>query len=181
MANTKTRPPELALPVASLDALRVALIDTVGADAAAHALRAAGYAAGDAFFGILAGPDADDPGAATADRFWRDLARLFASRGWGQLSFRRAHDGVGSLEATDWVEARMDASAEQPSCHFTTGALANILGRTADGEVAVLEVECRSRGDQRCRFLFGSADAVYRLYDQIAAGTSADSAVAELR
>jgi hypothetical protein len=53
---------------------------------------------------------------------------------------------------------------DQPSCHFTTGVLANILGRAADGEVAVLEVECRSRGDQRCRFLFGGADAVYSVY-----------------
>jgi uncharacterized protein len=180
MANTRSRPPELALPVASLAALRAALIETVGADAAAHALRAAGYAAGDAFFSMLAGPGEADPGQAPADRFWHDLSRLFTSRGWGQVSYQQAHDGVGSLEASDWVEARTDASSEQPSCHFTTGVLANILGHAADDEVAVLEVECRSRGDQRCRFLFGGADAVYRVYDRIAAGTPADSAVAEL-
>jgi uncharacterized protein len=181
MAPNTTRPAELALPVASLAALRTSLVETVGPDAAAHALREAGYAAGDALFGMLAGPAAGDPGNVPAERFWADLSRLFGSRGWGQLSFRALHEGVGALEAADWVEARTDSSTEQPSCHFSTGVLANILGRVADAEVAVLEVECRSRGDQRCRFLFGGADAVYRVYDQMSAGAPPDQAVAELR
>jgi hypothetical protein len=58
--------------------------------------------------------------------------------------------------------------------------LANLLGRVAGSDVAVLEVECRSRGDQRCRFLFGGAIAVYALYDRIAAGTETEAALAEL-
>src|SRR5690606_38226676 len=48
MNRNPTRPQELALPIASLAALRNALIDAVGEDAAAAALRAAGHAAGDA-------------------------------------------------------------------------------------------------------------------------------------
>src|SRR5690606_41694649 len=47
--------PELALPVASLAALRRALNDEVGPDTAARVLQQAGYAAGAALFPLLAG------------------------------------------------------------------------------------------------------------------------------
>jgi hypothetical protein len=36
--------------------------------------------------------------------------------------------------------------------------------------VAVMEVECRSRGDGRCRFLAGSPDTMATLYDRMAQG-----------
>ncbi|MEX0907127.1 MAG: V4R domain-containing protein [Gemmatimonadota bacterium] len=180
MASSSARPSELALPVASLAALRDALYDSVGAEAAEQALRQAGYAAGDALFRILGAAADDDPGGTPADRFWSDFSRLFSGRGWGQISFSPVHDGVGSLDAPDWVESRANPPADQPSCHFSTGVLANILGQVADAEVAVLEVECRSRGDQRCRFLFGGADAVYSVYEQVAAGAEPDNALAQL-
>ncbi len=50
MMQTNARPQELALPVASLAALRRALAEAVGDDAAAVAFQQAGVAAGDAFF-----------------------------------------------------------------------------------------------------------------------------------
>lgn len=177
---TSTRTPELALPVASLAALRDSLISSVGPEAAALALRQAGHAAGDALHRILSGGDPTSLSALPADRFWSQLSRLFSSRGWGQLTYSQVHSGVGSLEATNWAEARADASAGQPSCHFTTGILANLLGQIADAEVAVLEAECRSRGDHRCRFLFGGADAVFAVYERIAAGDEPDAALARL-
>jgi len=37
--------------------------------------------------------------------------------------------------------------------------------------VAVMEVECRSRGDARCRFLAGSPETLSTLYDRMAQGT----------
>jgi predicted hydrocarbon binding protein len=193
-SHSSARPSELAMPVASLAAMRNALVEAVGDDTAAYALRQAGYAAGDAFVRILAGPGTDGPGAVPADRFWADLARLFANRGWGQISFSRVHEGVGAIEAADWAEARpvvsenatgdeADAGAAtgQPACHFTTGLLANVLGQAADSEIAVLEVECRARGDDRCRFLFGGSEAVYRVYDRIAEGERPDAVLAGLR
>lgn len=181
--TTSSRPPELTMPVSSLAALRDALVEAVGAEAAAQALRQAGYAAGDALFAFLQGSGERQAGDIPATQFWSDLGRLFASRGWGQLTFSPAHEGVGALDAGDWFEARLDesGSADQPSCHFTIGVLANVLGQVAGGEVAVLEVDCRSRGDARCRFLFGGADAVYHVYDQMSAGTPPDSALAQLR
>ena len=179
MAPT-SRTPELALPVASLAALRDSLVSSVGPEAAALALRQAGHAAGDALHRILSGGDADELVSIPAETFWNQLATLFSARGWGHLSYSQVHAGVGSLESTNWAEVRADGSAGQPSCHFTTGILANLLGQIADAEVAVLEAECRSRGDQRCRFLFGGADAVYAVYDRIAAGDPADAALARL-
>jgi bacteriochlorophyll 4-vinyl reductase len=181
MALTTTRTPELALPVASLAALRDALVVAVGTEAAAQALRQAGFAAGDALFRVLAEDNPDDLTGLPATTFWSRFARLFSARGWGQLSYSQVHPGVGALDTSNWVEATPDQSAAQPSCHFTTGVLANLLGRVVGSEVAVLEVECRSRGEPRCRFLFGGAVAVYALYDRIAAGEPADAALARLR
>jgi bacteriochlorophyll 4-vinyl reductase len=181
MPLTTNRIQELALPVASLAALRDALVVAVGTEAAAQALRQAGFAAGDALFRILAGDDADDLAELPSPIFWSRLARLFSARGWGQLSYHQVHAGVGALDAANWVEAIADHGAAQPSCHFTTGVLANLLGRVVGTEVAVLEVECRSRGEPRCRFLFGGAVAVYALYDRIAAGEGPDAALARLR
>jgi len=178
---TSPRTPELALPVASLAAIRDSLVSSVGPEAAALALRQAGHAAGDALHRILSsGGDTESLAALPADRFWAQLSRLFSSRGWGQLTYSQVHSGVGSLEATNWAEARVDAAAGQPSCHFTTGVLANLLGQIANSEVAVLEAECRSRGDHRCRFLFGGADAVFAVYERIAAGDEPDAALARL-
>jgi predicted hydrocarbon binding protein len=170
---------EIALPAAAFGGMRTALASAVGPDTAAEALRAAGHAAGDAFFAML--DDGSDPAQMPADRFWDRLSQLFSSRGWGQLRFSEVHPGVGALDSTDWLEAEPASSSQQPTCHFTTGLIANLLGRTAAAEVAVLEVECRSRGDSRCRFLFGGATAVCAVYERLCDGTSADTALEQIR
>lgn len=179
---TSTRPTELTLPVASFAALRDTMVEALGAETAAQALRQAGYAAGDALHAILGASGGRDVGELPSTRFWSDLSRLFSSRGWGQLSFAPLHDGVGALDSNDWVESRRDAEdpSGQPSCHFTTGLLANVLGQVAGAEVAVLEVQCRSRGDSRCRFLFGGSDPVFRVYEEVSAGSEPDRALARL-
>jgi predicted hydrocarbon binding protein len=172
-----TRPHEIMLPVAALASLRDALSAHLGSDAAADALRAAGFAAGETFHRILSGGADEDLRQLNAARFWSRINLLFSSRGWGQLTFSEAHPGVGSLEASDWAEGRAGADADRPSCHFTTGLLASLLGQLAGAEVGVLEVECRSRGDQRCRFLFGGTEAVYAVYNRIVAGDAPDAAL----
>src|SRR5512144_2593096 len=110
------KPPELAIPVASLAALRNALGDEVGPDAAARALAAAGQAAGEALSFQL---HAEDDGGLSETSFWRKLGNLFSARGWGTLSHQAAHEGVGALTAADWVEADPEARAARPSCFFT--------------------------------------------------------------
>ncbi len=173
--------PELALPVSALLALREALEAEVGGDAAARALRHAGHAAGDALYPLLkAGETETDPAQLPEAEFWRRVADLFAARGWGRLHFEAVHAGVGALESGDWVEADADGGRVRPSCHFTTGLLANLLGHAAGGPVGVLEVECRSRGDLRCRFAFGGQDALEAVYGALAQGQDLDRALATL-
>ena len=180
------RPSELAFPVVSLAAMRHSLTNDVGTDAAARALRAAGYAAGDGLFTALTQPfisgSADhqpDVSTLNANTFWKRLSQLFSTRGWGTLSHHAVHEGVGALDSTNWVECVED-SATRPSCFFTTGLLANLIGRAAGAQIAVLEVECRSRGDQRCRFLFGAPETLNSVYGLMRSGDSADESLRAL-
>lgn len=186
MGRPGSRPAELALPVASLAAIRQSLTEEVGPDSAASALRAAGYAAGDALYIALTQPFAagspsgtDTLGEVSADAFWRRLSQLFSTRGWGTLSHSAAHPGVGALDSTNWVEAVPD-SEPRPSCFFTTGLLANLLGRAAGEHLAVLEVECRSAGHQHCRFLFGAPVTLDALYGRLRTGEPVDRSIAAL-
>ncbi|MGH7460226.1 MAG: V4R domain-containing protein [Longimicrobiales bacterium] len=186
MGRPGSRPAELALPVASLAAIRHALTDEVGADAAARAMRAVGYAAGDALFTTLSqqlGPDPEASqtalGGLNAAAFWRRLSQLFSTRGWGALSHEAVHPGVGALETSSWVEAE-PGTTTRPSCFFTTGLLANLLGHAAQSEIAVLEVECRSRGDARCRFLVGNPDTLEVLYGRLRTGESVAQSIESL-
>lgn len=172
------RPQELALPTAALAALHRTLSAELGAERAAAVLRQAGHATGDALAQSLqATAELQQLGT---DEFWRRLAQLFAARGWGTLTHIAVHPGVGVLESTDWTEAEAVSPARRPSCFFSTGVLANLLGQAAGAEIAVLEVECRARGDHKCRFLFGGPEALQAIYDQVARGQRADDAVAQL-
>src|SRR3989454_1407749 len=49
-------------------------------------------------------------------------------------------------------------------CFFTAGMLADFLGRLSEETVAVMEVECRSRGDARCRFLSATPEVLEKVY-----------------
>lgn len=176
-----TQAPELALPVASLAALRQSLEEEVGPDAAARALRRAGHAAGNALVPLLAEkPGAESSAELRETAFWKRIQDLFATRGWGQVAFQPVHPGVGMLESSNWVEADAEFATERPSCFFTTGLLANVLGGATGHEVAVLEVECRSRGDLHCRFLFGSAETLRAVYEAAASGADLDHVLAAL-
>jgi len=185
MGRPGSRPAELALPVASLAAIRQSLTKTVGADEAGRALRAAGHAAGDAVYAALTQPLGADPGSRSevselnASAFWRRISQLFSTRGWGTLNHSDVHDGVASLESTNWVEAD-PGSATRPTCFFTTGLLANLLGQAAGSDIAILEVECRSRGDERCRFVFGAPQTIGEMYDRLRSGVSVDDTIAAL-
>jgi predicted hydrocarbon binding protein len=187
--HNQSRPAELALPVASLAALRRALVSAVGADAAARALQSAGVAAGDALYQLLTlGPSGAESGSTEPvslaewreTAFWRRFTELFERRGWGRISNELVHPGVAALDAHGWVESDPELATRRPSCFFTTGLLANLLGRVSGEDVAVLEVECRSRGDEHCRFLYGSPSALESLYGKLRAGLDVEASLAAL-
>jgi predicted hydrocarbon binding protein len=75
-----------------------------------------------------------------------------------------------AVDAEDWAEADPGAGAATPSCHVTAGLLAGMLGRLAGEHVAVLEIECRSRGDAHCRFLAGASETLQTVYDGVNEG-----------
>src|SRR4029450_6118470 len=95
-----------------------------------------------------------------------------AEQGWGTLSAHKLGDAVLALDSTEWAEAADEGRGEFPSCHITCGLLAEFLVRVAEGLVAVMEVECRSRGDARCRFLAGAPETLSTLYERMAQGSS---------
>ncbi len=179
MATTSSNA-DIRMPVASLAALRRSLGESVGPDTAARALQRAGFAAGDALFASLAG-QADDLADIPMPEFFRRLTQLLKRLGWGELLHEATHPGVGALHTGDWFEADTVENASRPSCFFTTGALANLLGRTAGQDVAVLQVACRGAGDHECRFLFGSREALSAVYEDVMTGRSVDDALAALR
>jgi hypothetical protein len=49
--------------------------------------------------------------------------------------------------------------------------LAEFLSRVSETTLGVMEVECTSRGDQRCRFLAGAPETLQILYGRMAEGT----------
>lgn len=170
---------EVMLPTGGLAELRRAIEDTVPENAV-RALREAGRrlapdaetALGGSIHGAL--PDV------VAGDFWTALGRYFEESGWGLVEHHDLVDGIGAAIARDWAEADPTEAREAPGCHLSTGLLAELLTRVAGEPVAVLEASCRSRGDDACRFLFGSPSTLVALHRQLSDGRSLDDALHEI-
>ena len=175
----------LVLPRASLAALRGTLVRDAGPSAASD-LQEAGYAGGDAVFASfgdwLRGREeqAPPPEGLELAAFQRLASAYFRAAGWGSIEISTLHDLVAVLDSPDWGEADPANASDHPGCHLTTGIFADFFGRLAGSPLAVLEVECRSAGDPRCRFLIGNADVMNDLYDRMANGASYEAAAAAM-
>ena len=170
----------LALTRSSLATLRGALLRDGGPDAAVY-LQEAGYAGGDALwtaFGRWLAERSEIP-AESLDvaTFEQRATEFFTDTGWGSLRIGSLGDVVATLDSDDWGEASPDSGMSHPCCHLTTGMFADLFGRVAGAPVAVLEVECRSAGAARCRFLVGSAEVMQYVYDEMGKGVDYDVAV----
>jgi predicted hydrocarbon binding protein len=171
----------LGLPRSALGALRTALLRDGGPEAVAY-LQEAGYAGGevvfDSFRAWLRTKGKDAPDELDLDAF-RDLAtEYFREAGWGTLELGSLHDVVATIDSENWGESDETSELEHPGCHLTTGMFADFFGRLAEAPMAVLEVECRSMGSSRCRFLIGNAEVMQFLYEQMSAGVAYDEAAA---
>lgn len=170
----------LAITRDTLVALRAALVRDTG-HAAAGYLQEAGYAGGGALFEAfrawLASQGAGAPETLSVDDFQREATEFFRRTGWGSLEIASLHDTVAVLDSPDWGEATPDVAAEGPGCHLSAGLFADFFGRIADAPLAVMEVECRSAGADRCRFLMGSTEVMQAVYDQMAQGVGYEEAV----
>ena len=166
---------DIHLASSSLVALSPKALHALRDRAGAQVLQEAGYAAGDSTYAVFAkwlpGVAAvDDPRDLAAPRLADVLSRFFSSLGWGNLAVEPLAEAAFAIDSSDWAEAQPEAQLQSPGCYFTSGLLADVMTRIGDAPLAVMEVECRSRGDARCRWLVGSPDTLTALYQHMAQG-----------
>jgi predicted hydrocarbon binding protein len=109
----------------------------------------------------------------------QSLTEFFEGAGWGDVTTATVAPGVLAFDSDSWAEAE-PGIAELPNCHFASGLLAEFFTRLGHAPAAVMEVECRSRGDGHCRFLVAAPDTLNWLYEQMVAGTPYDAALQAL-
>jgi predicted hydrocarbon binding protein len=168
---------DIRIPAQSIHAMRRSLYADMGVEQAGRALQEAGHAAGDAVFERLSRALGDDLMRMPSGSFWDRLAALCRDLGWGSIRHEELHPGVGALVATDWFEVE---AGQKPSCPFTTGLLANLLGRVAGEDVAVLQVDCPN-GEPGCvRFLFGAGPTLHEVYSALREGRDLEASLSAL-
>jgi predicted hydrocarbon binding protein len=164
----------------AMGGLRAALMRDMGYAAAGY-LQEAGYAGGGALFeafrGWLAARGETAPETLSVTDFQSHATDFFRECGWGSLQVGDLHDTVATLDSADWGEATPEAGLEQASCHFSAGMFSDFFGRLSDAPLAVMEVECRSAGAERCRFLLGSTEIMEHVYNAMSSGDSYEAAV----
>ena len=170
----------LALSRASLATLRAALLRDGGPEAAVY-LQEAGYAGGsatwEAFQRWLHARSEIRAEDLDVDTFEQRASEFFRDAGWGSIEIGALGEVVATLDSSDWGEAAPESAMDHPCCHLTTGMFADLFGRIAGAPVAVLEVECRSTGASRCRFLVGNPQVMELIYDDIGRGRHYEEAV----
>jgi len=166
---------DIPLATSSLVALSPAALHRLRDSAGAQALQEAGYAAGDdlyraftAWLPSVAG--VDDPADLAAERLPEIASRFFSSLGWGGVGVSQLSDSVVAVDSLDWAEAQPGVGLQYPSCAFTSGVLADFFTVLGSAPLATMEVECRSRGDARCRWLLGAPDTLTAVYEHMAQG-----------
>ena len=167
--------PGLRLGRKVIHQLRAALERDTGLQAASY-LQEAGFAGGEELYGeftkwLVSTHGVERPADLDARFLDEALSQFFTEQGWGALTAQTLGGTVLALDSAEWAEATDEGRGEFPSCHLTCGLLADFFGRLSDGLVAVMEVECRSRGDARCRFLAGAPETLSALYDRMAQGS----------
>jgi len=158
----------------ALPRLRESLERTLG-DQAAPLMQEAGYASGAEMFQsfrswLSARADISDPGELDASFLSSMVSDFFEEKGWGAVTIEQAGAAALAVDATQWAEAGSETTAVVPSCHLTTGILAAFMTELAGDVVAVMQVECLTCGDNRCRFLAGSPAALQQVFETMTQG-----------
>jgi predicted hydrocarbon binding protein len=177
MAATSVAPPHtLLLSQRSIHHLRQVLERDAGLQAATW-LQEAGFAGGEALYEAYAewltdNYSVDRPASLDVRHLGETLSRFFQEYGWGSVRVTPLTPAVIAMDSPDWWEADPGQGAEYPSCHLSSGLLAELLSRVSGSPLGVMEVECRSRGEPRCRFLAGAPETLQILYTRMAEGST---------
>jgi hypothetical protein len=165
--------PDVSIAPASLHRLRRRLEHHTSGDGVAI-LHDAGFATGESLAAawrarVTERTGLADPSALDTRWFGPLLDELCVTLGWGSLTVTPLGDSALLLESGDWAEADPQGGAGA-GCHFTCGCLAAFLTGQAGGPIGVLEVECRTAGQDACRFLAGAESTLTVVVDLLAAG-----------
>jgi predicted hydrocarbon binding protein len=177
MHTSVSAPPStVLLSHRSIHHLRQVLERDAGMQAATW-LQEAGFAGGEALYGAYTEwlnerYGVTRPAALDVRHLGETLSGFFQEHGWGSVQVSPIAPAVISIDSEDWWESDPASGAGYPSCHLSAGALAEFLSRVSESTLGVMEVECRSRGDARCRFLAGAPETLTILYSRMAEGTS---------
>lgn len=171
----------VALTRASFDALRAALLRD-GSLAGATQLQDAGYAGGEALYAsfrdwVRARADTE-AGELPTEEFGGLASEFFREAGWGSFELATLQEAAAVVDSTDWQEADPAMALAHPGCHLTTGMLAGFFACVGDAPIAAMEVECRSTGASRCRFLVGAGPVLTYVFEQVEQGMGYEEAVA---
>jgi predicted hydrocarbon binding protein len=177
---TATAGTDLQIGTNALHQMRVVLERETGPKSS-HLLREIGFAAGEAMslrFEAMVRENyhVDSAGELDATYLGEALNRFFTETGWGSVNMSELVPQVMALDSPDWSEAHREG-AQFPSCHFSCGALSDFFTRLGFARAAVMEVECRSRGEAQCRFLVGSPEMLTYVYERMASGMGYREAV----
>ncbi|MFQ5702612.1 MAG: V4R domain-containing protein [Gemmatimonadales bacterium] len=166
---------------AFLHTLRRSLDRDLGVKSAV-CLQEAGYAAGaqiyQSFCAWLPGyTGIDDPSDLDSNALGEVLSAYFEAIGWGRLTVERAGKSGIAITSSNWAESDPGAHADLPSCYVASGMFADFMGRLAGTPVAVMEVECRTRNESRCKFLLGAPETMESVYEALTNGDDYESAL----
>jgi predicted hydrocarbon binding protein len=174
--TTAAPPNTLLLSARSIHHLRQVLEREAGMQAASW-LQEAGFAGGEALFAAYGEWLSDrygvtQPASLDVRHLGETLSGFFREYGWGAVDVSPITPAVIALDSADWWEAEPALGASYPSCHLSSGLLAEFLTRVSSTTLGVMEVECRSRGDARCRFLAGAPETLQILYERMSEGAT---------
>jgi hypothetical protein len=185
MTDRKSHQDFVSLPPTAIQALLAATCGGREPIDAANELRHLGLECGGALHDHLrswtggAASGDGDPADLASDTFWAGLTHFFEELGWGRLEQEQLHPGILSLSSADWFEAA-GRREHHPCCHYSIGVLAELLRRVADSHLAVMEVDCRGAGGDRCNFLVGSPSALDAVFSEVSDGANFRQAIAVL-
>lgn len=175
--NATIAPPQtLLLSWRSIHHLRQVLERDGGVQAATW-LQEAGFAGGESMYEayrewLTDRYSVERPSLLDVRHLGETLSAFFGEYGWGSVQVSPINPAVIALDSSDWAEADPTAATSFPCCHLSSGLLAEFLTRVSGTSLGVMEVECRSAGASRCRFLAGAPETLQILYSRMAEGAT---------
>lgn len=165
----------IGLPPTLIRTIKQGLQRSAG-EQAPDLLQEAGFASGDELYRafrswLTTRTDLGKPEDLDSELLGEMLSSFFGDLGWGTLSIERMSPAALSVSSENWAEPEVTGPSDVPACYITTGFLAALLGKLAQDVVAVMEVECRSRGDRSCRFLVGSPSTLQAVFEGMSRGS----------